>query len=64
MSGEPWRDPDLAHRREYESVRDAHPAELPEWTALTEDQRQKVRDANQWKWEFFRDLGEKLRSEP
>lgn len=54
-------DPDIAHRREYERLREEH-TQLPEWTALTEEQRQNVRKANAKKWDFFKNLGDAIRT--
>lgn len=53
-------DTDRWHRAEYEDVRSGHP-QLPPWESLTEDQKAKVRAANEDKQKFFSDLGERIR---
>ena len=52
---------DLAHQREYDTVRADYPT-IPPWEELTEDQKEKVRQANREKWRFFQDLGEAVRT--
>lgn len=52
---------DRAHKQEYDVIRSEHP-QLPEWDALTEDQKEKVRAANRDKWAFFNDLGNAISS--
>lgn len=52
-------DPDIAHINEYNLIREEHP-HIPEWDALTDDQKVKVRAANEEKWNFFNELGKAI----
>lgn len=50
---------DRAHKQEYDVIRADYPS-LPEWDALTEEQKEKVREANKEKWAFFHELGQAI----
>lgn len=51
---------EIAHKGMYDRVREQHP-EIPAWEDLTEDQKVKMREANDEHIRFMNDLGDGIR---
>jgi hypothetical protein len=51
--------PTFLHRQMYEGVREQHP-EIPAWDDLTDEQKAKVREANNAHTKFMNDLGDSI----
>jgi hypothetical protein len=52
-------DRDYLHRQMYEGVREQHP-EIPAWDDLTDEQKVKMREANDAHIKFMNDLGDSI----